>query len=354
MSGADQPLLVSAPDKFRGSLTGAEFCGATALACERVGWSHDCCHLSDGGEGFGELLGKDYERLYFTVSGPLGEPVEAPVWLKEDRGVVRGVIESQLACGLLLAGGAERNRPLEASTRGVGELVLAAVAQGAGEVTVGCGGSASTDGGRGALEALGSFPPPGPASRYRLVAAYDVSIPFLEAARAFGPQKGASPEEVSLLSARLEELAGSYRRGGLEITSVAGGGAAGGLAGGLMAAGAELVSGFDLVAATADLPGRLEKAAAVVTGEGKLDAGSLMGKVTGGVVRAAASMGLPCLLVVGTAETPAWREAAALGAKVVSLSERFGPEASLEATARLVGEVVVEWLERLEPGAEPS
>lgn len=104
--------LLSAPDKFRGSLSGEEFCAATAAACEQLSWSQQSCRLSDGGEGFGELLSEGGERVTVTVSGPLGAPVEAPLFLKDGG---RAVIESRHACGLLLAGGAAGNRPMEAT-----------------------------------------------------------------------------------------------------------------------------------------------------------------------------------------------------------------------------------------------
>lgn len=348
-----RPVLVSAPDKFRGSLSGEQFQQASREGSASAGWIQEDARLSDGGEGFGELLGADSRRLLVGVHGPLGKKVQAPFWVGEgpER---RAVIESQLACGLGLVGGAEGNEPLAASTRGVGELVLAALEEGAREVVVGCGGSASTDGGRGALEAMDAFPPGGQSFPGRLVVACDVETTFCEAARVFGPQKGASSAQVDLLERRLSELARLYGEAGREIAFLPGSGAAGGLAGGLAALGGELVSGFDLTAAATSLDRKLSGAGAVVTGEGRLDRTSLEGKVVGGVVHKAAAAGLPCLVVAGRTDKEAAQEVSRLGASVVSLTERFGAAASSDETAQLVSQVVAEWLSGLEDGSEAS
>lgn len=199
---------------------------------------------------------------------------------------------------------------------------------------------------------MGLFPPGGPLPVRRLVVACDVTTPFLRAGEVFGPQKGASPGEVARLGRRLEELASLYAETGRSVTSLQGGGAAGGLAGGLAAAGAELVSGFDLSARAAGLPAALARAAAVVTGEGRLDATSLEGKVTGSLVEAAARRRLPCLLIAGQADEDAARKMRALGAGVVSLEERFGAGRARRETAELVTRVAAEWLSSLDPGPE--
>ena len=171
------------------------------------------------------------------VTGPLGEPVEAEWRLEEDG---TALIEAAQACGLTLAGGPERNDPLRATSRGVGELVAAAVAEGAGRIVVFVGGVASTDGGVGATEAV-----PHPL-RVPLDVACDVDARFLDAADVFAPQKGATPEQVRILRERLEKLV---------VPDLPGSGAAGGLAGGLAAIGARLLPGFDLVADRVGLDG---------------------------------------------------------------------------------------------------
>src|SRR2546423_7779809 len=172
--------LLAAPDKFRGTLTARQAAGAIAAGAARAGWTAVERPLADGGEGTLDVLGGGNRRS--TVTGPLGEPVEAE-WRLEGDGTA--VIEAALACGLSLAGGPEQNDPLRATSRGVGELVAAAIAEGATRVLVAVGGVASTDGGVGAVEAL---PRPLPVP---LEVACDVEAHFLDAADVFAPQKGA-------------------------------------------------------------------------------------------------------------------------------------------------------------------
>jgi glycerate kinase len=238
--------LLAAPDKFRGTLTASAAAAAIAGGAERAGWSVVQLPLADGGEGTLDVLGGANRRT--VVSGPLGEPVEAE-WRFEEDGTA--LIEAALACGLTLAGGPERNDPLAATSRGVGELIAAAAAEGAERIVVAVGGVASTDGGVGATEAVPQplFVP--------LEVACDVDARFLDAADVFSPQKGATPEQVRILRERL---------GKLVVPDVPGAGAAGGLAGGLAAIGARLVPGFDLVARRLGFADRLAEADLVVTG----------------------------------------------------------------------------------------
>lgn len=304
--------VVAAPDKFRGTATAAEVAAAIGHACWEAG--HDCVEvpLADGGEGLLEALGGANRTN--TVTGPLGRPVEAE-W-RLHRGTA--VIESARASGLLLAGGPEGNDPLEATTAGTGELIDLAVRAGAKRIIVGLGGSATTDGGLGAIRAL-------PVARLRgveLLVACDVTTRFTEAAEVFAPQKGARPAQVRLLTARLHELAGRYRdEFGVDVTDLDGAGAAGGLAGGLAAVGGRLVPGFELVADELGLDEALDGADLVVTGEGRLDQQSFEGKVVGGVAALAGEHGIPVAAVVGVADDevagrlPTW-----------SLVELFGPE----------------------------
>jgi glycerate kinase len=345
-----RPVLLSAPDKFKGSLTGTQFSAATGRAATGARWDHSSTRLSDGGEGFGELLADRREARTALVSGPLGDEVVATWWLGDRGEKKRAVIESQLACGLMLAGGREKNDPVAATTTGVGQLINEALSAGADEVIVGCGGSASTDGGRGALEALFLFPPPAvPALEDRsLFVAYDVAITFLEAAKRFGPQKGASFEQVRSLEERLERLASLFEQAGRPVAHLPGSGAAGGLAGGLAAAGGRLVSGFQLVAEAVGLEELVAGASAVVTGEGHLDSGSFEGKVLGGLVETARRFGKPVLCIAGGAEEEAVARAVALGAEVAVLGETYGLEASLKEPAELVTQVCRAWLASLE------
>jgi len=305
--------LLAAPDKFRGTLTAREGAAAIAAGAASAGWTATELPLADGGEGTLDVLGGGNRRT--TVTGPLGHPVEAEWRLEEDG---TALVEAALACGLTLAGGPEGNDPLEATTRGVGELVVAAIAEGAERVVVAVGGVASTDGGVGAVETL---PTPLPIP---LDIACDVEARLLDAADVFAPQKGATPEQVLILRERLAEL---------DLPDIPGSGAAGGLAGGLAAIGGRLLPGFDLVAELVGFDEHLARAGLVVTGEGRIDATSFTGKVVGRVLERAAKAGIEALVVAGDAapESPT-------GA--LSLVERYGPERAFAEPAKCLAELV--------------
>ena len=313
--------VLAAPDKFRGTATAPEVAAAVARAVVNAGGTADEAPLADGGEGTLEALGGANRTT--TVSGPLGDPVEA-VWRLDRRAAV---IEMARASGLDVVGGPEGNDAVAASTYGTGELIAAAVERGAREIVVAVGGSATTDGGLGALRALE------PSQRLRGIeirVACDVRLPFVDAAEVYGPQKGASPAQVELLRRRLERLAQIYEEEyGVDVTGLAGAGAAGGLAGGLAAIGAHLEPGFDLVADAIDLDERMEGCDLVVTGEGFLDEQSFDGKVVGGVAALAAALCVPVLVVAGDVMDPLPQ-----AVEAVSLTERFGGERSrLDALA---------------------
>jgi glycerate 2-kinase len=305
--------LLAAPDKFRGTLSARQAAAAIAAGAERAGWTAVELPLADGGEGTLDVLGGGNRRT--VVTGPLGEPVEA-AWRLEDDGTA--LVESALASGLTLAGGPEGNDPLNATSRGVGELIAAAVAEGAARVVVGVGGVASTDGGAGALEALPHplFVP--------LDVACDVEAHFLDAADVFAPQKGATPEQVRILRERLEQLV---------IPDLPGSGAAGGLAGGLAAVGARLLPGFELVASRLGFDARLAEADLVVTGEGRLDDTSFTGKVVGRVLDRAEAAGIETLVVAGEVAANSRIDA-------LSLAGRYGPERALSEPAECLTELV--------------
>ena len=327
--------VVAAPDKFRGTATAAEVAEAVARAVAAAGGTCDAVPVADGGEGTLEVLGGPNRTA--TVTGPLGDPVQA-AWRYGGR---TAVVEMARASGLELVGGAEGNDVVAAATYGTGELIGAAVELGCRRVIVGVGGSATVDGGLGAVRALE------PLARLRgveIVVACDVRTPFLDAARIFGPQKGASPAQVELLGRRLARLAQVYERSyGVDVRPLVGGGAAGGLAGGLAAIGASLVPGFDLVADELDLADRLDGADLAVTGEGFLDEQSFEGKVVGGMAELAAAAGVPVLAVVGEV-----LEGMSLpdGLEVVSLVETCGEERARTDTAACVEEVVAGRLAR--------
>jgi len=289
--------------------------------------------MADGGEGLLDVLGGSDRTS--TVIGPLGEPVEVGWRLSGGT----AVIEMAQAAGLALTGGPDQNRPLDATTAGVGELLRQAVESGARRVIVGVGGSATTDGGLGALEAMG------PLDRYRgveLLVACDVRTRFVDAAEVFGPQKGATPVQVRMLTNRLERLVQVYgERHGVDVSKMVRAGAAGGLAGGLAAVGAELVDGFALVAEEVGLDEHLRDADLVVTGEGWLDATSYEGKVVGGVEAYAAAASVPMLVVVGGADPELANRSG-----VVSLSDRYGRDRALDEALTLVEKVVGDELAR--------
>lgn len=326
--------LLAAPDKFRGTATAREIAEAMGRAAEAAGWTADLAPMADGGEGTLEVVGGEVRHT--RVAGPLGEPVDAEWRLV--RAAAPGqrptaVIEMARAAGRALLPGPRGDAPLRADTTGVGQLVMAAVEEGAGRIVVAVGGSATTDGGWGAVSAIGD------AHRLQgadLVVACDVRTLFVDAARVFGPQKGATRSQVELLTARLEALADRYlARSGVDVRRLEGSGAAGGLAGGLATLGASLVPGFHLIAELVGLPGRLSAADLVVTGEGRLDAGSLEGKVVGGILELAPR---PVVCVVGQADPETVRLVAHgfPAATVLSLVDTVGRARALEETTSSV------------------
>lgn len=323
-----------APDKFRGSLTAGEASAAIARAAEAAGWDVDEAPVADGGEGILDTVGGRLRRT--IVSGPLRERVDAE-WRLNGR---TAVIEMAKAAGLALVGGPESNDPIAATTTGVGELVVEAVRQGARRVIVGLGGSATTDGGEGAVAAIERVGLP---RSVELIAACDVNTTFIDAARVFAAQKGATAAEAALLVRRLERLAQMYQeRYGVDVRDLPGSGAAGGLGGGLAAIGASLVPGFDVVADALELEERVSSADLVVTGEGYLDEQSFNGKAVGGVVGLAGQAGVPVVVIAGdvapAVDVPD-------GVEVVSLVDRFGRDRSFSETAACVAEVMSTHLE---------
>ena len=319
--------IVAAPDKFKGTATAGEIAAAIAHAANETG--HTCTQvpLADGGDGTLEALGGGNRTSQIT--GPLGEPDEAE-W-RLDGGVA--VIEVARTSGLVMAGGPEGNDPLAATTAGVGELMSEAIEQGAHTILVGVGGSATTDGGLGAIDALGAV------QRVRgidVIVACDVRTLFTDAPAVFGPQKGATPAQVAMLRNRLETLVGTYeQRFGVDVSTIERAGAAGGLAGGLAAIGARLVDGFDIVAEHVGLESALESADLVVTGEGFIDDESFDGKVVGGVAELAASHGVPVLAVAGQVF-----DGAESRIDAISIAGMCGLERALAEPADCVSEIL--------------
>ena len=321
--------IVVAPDKFRGSLSAAEAARAMACGALRADPSAEILQIpmADGGEGTVEALvsatGGTIREV--EVSGPLGEPVLARFGLLGDGETA--ILEMASASGLALLAASDRD-PLRASTRGTGELLLAAIATGARRIILGIGGSATNDGGAGFAQALGfrlldedgnHLPPGGGAlDRLRRVESGDVRLGDVTIAVAcdvdnplcgprgassvFGPQKGADPATVERLDRNLGHFARILRRDlGQDVADIPGAGAAGGLGAALLAfAGATLRPGVDLVAEAVGLDAALRGADLVLTGEGAIDASSAGGKTAIGVSRMARSLGIPAIGLAGT------------------------------------------------------
>ena len=303
--------MLVAPDSFKGTFDASQVAAAIGRGLESEGRPVDLCPLADGGEGTLDVLLEALggQRASAVVEDPLGKETEAEFGLLEAGHARRpvAIVEMARASGLTLLAPGERDA-VAASTFGTGQLIVAAVAAGAEVVYVGVGGSATTDGGAGALRAIRRH---GVLGSARLVVLCDVWTPFEDAARVFGPQKGATPAQVSRLSRRLNDLARRLERDprGLAMT-----GAAGGLAGGLWAElRAELVPGAAFVLETLDFDRRMRAAHAVVTGEGRLDEQSLAGKAVSEVATRARQSGVPCHAIVGD------RELDAFGARILDL-----------------------------------
>jgi glycerate kinase len=288
--GIPDSVLV-APDSFKGTLTAVEVADAIGAGVRAAGHDADVCPVADGGEGTLDVLAPalDLARRTESVSDPLGRVIEATFAI----GGREAVIETAAATGLGLVPESQRDA-VKASSAGTGELIVAAARAGAKTIYLGVGGSASTDGGSGALDAIRRA---GGLGGVKLVVLCDVRTSFEDAARVFAPQKGASREQVRTLTARLNAAA---RRLPRDPRGVAMTGAAGGLSGGLWAAlGAELVAGASFVLDAIGFDARMRAARAIVTGEGRLDSQSLAGKAVSEIATRARQSGVPCHAIVG-------------------------------------------------------
>jgi glycerate 2-kinase len=279
---------LACPAALKGILSAAEAAAALAEGFSRSDVECEQVPLADGGGGTAEalqaVLGGDWRTA--AVSDPLGRPVEAR-WLMLDNG--RAVVESAEAIGLARVAPEELD-PLQASSRGFGELLRTALEDGARGVVVGLGDTATVDGGAGLREAIGELPAP-------VTVLCDVRSPLLDAARVFAAQKGASREVAEELERRLAAM--DELRPYAELP---GSGAAGGLGAALAALGATLVSGADYVIEAVGLRERVGAAGLVVTGEGVVDRTSGAGKATGAVVRLCAEAGVRCAVFGGRVE----------------------------------------------------
>jgi glycerate 2-kinase len=331
--------VLIAPDSFKGSLTSVQVAQALADGWLRARPDDEVllCPLADGGEGTLAAIeaagGWTWQTT--TVRDPLGRPIDAR-WLLSLDGD-RAVVEMAEASGLSRVAAAERD-PIGATSVGTGELVGAAIDAGVRHVTLGIGGSATTDGGRGLLEGLAD-------GRRRLdetdlEVACDVSNPLLGpagAAATYGPQKGATQDDVASLDARNAAWADDLeaREGRIE-RDTPGAGAAGGVGFALLAAQGRFRSfalrpGVELLMDATDFSARLERADLVITGEGRIDAQTGFGKTALGVAKRAAAAAVPCIAVGGGVEPDGIAALAAVGAVAVPVVEH--PQSVEEAMA---------------------
>jgi glycerate kinase len=288
----ERPVLV-APDKFKGTFNAAQVAGAIGRGLERAGlMPPDLCPVADGGDGTLDALLPHMggELVARVVRGPLGAEVRTGFGLIEDGGTA--IVEMAMASGLALV---EELDAWNASTYGTGELIAAAAQAGAAVILVAVGGSATTDGGRGAIEAIEAH---GGLGKAKIVILSDVRTTWEDAPKVFGPQKGADQAMIERLERRLDEFAQELPKDprGVPMT-----GAAGGLSGGLWAQyGAALEPGAPFVLDALDFDERMRASRAVVTGEGKLDEQTLQGTLVGEIGTRTRQAGVPLHAIVGT------------------------------------------------------
>jgi glycerate 2-kinase len=285
------PRVLLSPDSFKGTFDAPTVADVLALGFEAAGWEADRCPVADGGEGTMALLVEALggELVSITSTDPLGRPVDCHFGVASDTAIV----EMAQASGLSLVAPQERD-PWRASTAGTGELIVAAVAAGAREILVAVGGSATTDGGQGAIDAIARA---GGLREARLVVLCDVEAPFEDAPRIFGPQKGADPAMVARLEDRLAQLAATLPKDPRGVPAT---GCAGGLSGGLWAAfDAELRPGAPAVLDALGVDARMRRCDLVIAGEGCIDDQSFGGKIVGELVRRARAAGVPIQAVAG-------------------------------------------------------
>ncbi|GAB3295150.1 glycerate kinase [Parasphingorhabdus pacifica] len=357
--------VLVAPDKFKGSLTSSQVAEAIATGLRRARPELDIrlVPVADGGDGTVlAALANGYRRVRAGVTGPVGVPVDAEFALHGST----AVIELAAASGLALLD-PDRPAPMDATSAGTGELIRAALDEGARTVVLGIGGSACTDGGAGMLSALGARVRDGVGnpvgwgggalrdlsdvdlsgldprlSEVDLILASDVDNPLLGvhgAAHVYGPQKGAAPEQVELLDAALTRWSAAVvAAGGRDATAEAGAGAAGGVGFAALAAlGARGRPGTDVVLDLVGFDAQVEGAGLVITGEGSLDEQTLHGKAPAGVAARAVRAGVPVVAVAGRRGLSFGRLAEAGFAAGYSLADREpDPERCMREAADLL------------------
>ena len=351
--------VLVAPDKFAGTLTAPEAAAAIAEGWHRraPGDELDLVPMADGGPGFVGVLRESLggRVVPVTVSGPFGDPVEGAVLVVDGADGPTAYVESAQACGLHLT---ERKDPEQATTYGVGQLLLAARDAGARRIVVGLGGSGTNDGGAGLLAALGATGdrpldrgvaglegltrvdlPRAPLGDVELVAASDVDNPLaglFGAIKVFGAQKGIREEDMPRWDAALQALAAATDRA---TATSEGAGAAGGLGFALLLLGATRRPGVEVVADAVGLLERARRADVVLTGEGSFDPQSSGGKAPAGVARVAGEALRPCVVLAGRVTVGA-REMRALGVEAAySLLDTVGEQRAFAEPAAALAEL---------------
>lgn len=287
--------ILVAPDSFKGTYSAFEVAAAVTAGIKAGGGTAVSLPVADGGEGTFEALCRSLEATEVLVEtqNPWGEPLSATVGISWDG---TAVVEVAQASGLTVRANPAHDA-VSASTYGTGLMIVAAMGQGAKHILVAAGGSATTDGGAGAVQAINEH---GGLRGSRITVLCDVTTTFLDAPRIFGPQKGADPTGIMLLEDRLKDLAVRFPRNPAGVPRT---GAAGGLSGGLWANfGADLVSGADAVLDAANFDSYLEHASAVVVGEGRLDSQTSQGKIISVILSRIRESGrcIPVVAVVGS------------------------------------------------------
>lgn len=298
--------IVCAFDSFKGCMSAHEACVAASDAFHVLYPEAEllCLPMSDGGEGLVECIAEavNAEIVHAKVHDPLMQIIDAAYALSADGKTA--YMEMAASSGLPLVP-AEKRNPMMTTTYGVGDLILDAVNRGCKQIIMGIGGSATCDGGKGMIDCLRPHLP----LSVEIIVASDVNNPLYGtqgAAYIFGPQKGATPEQVIFLDERLRAFARETEEKGIahpDLVNHSGAGAAGGLGYGLMAyLGAQLRSGIDLVLDTISFDEKIKDSAFIVTGEGKSDKQTLMGKVPMGILLRAQKQGIPVHLLSGAIE----------------------------------------------------
>lgn len=312
--------IVLAFDSFKGCMTAEEACRTAAEAIHEVLPQAEVveCPLSDGGEGLVDCVEKmlSVKRVYLKAHDPLMNIIDASYVISNDGKTA--YMEMAATSGLTLVPYEKRN-PMLTTTYGVGDMIMDAARRGCKEIVMGIGGSATCDGGRGMIQCLkdngyalpftNTYHPTSNTQLPHITVASDVTNPLygkLGAAYVFAPQKGATPEQVKILDERLREFAKETENSGLATSDLAlypGAGAAGGLGYGLMAyLKAELKSGIEIILNINAFDDAINGASLIITGEGKSDVQTLMGKVPHGVLKHGKEHDIPVWLISGGIE----------------------------------------------------